>query len=187
MSIQILYVFTFILIIGLLYVWSKYNHLIKQRNRVRTDFADIQVQLNRRASLIQNLVDMVREYAKHENSTFAEVASARSAVSNSKSAIDSANADNMLTQTLRSLMMVTEAYPELRASENFQQLRTDITSTENSLAGYREEYNTTVESYNNDVETFPSLMVASLFGFTSEEYFKPQEAEVMKVEKASRS
>ncbi len=166
-----------------LFLWGSYNNLIRKRNRVRTDFADIEVQLQRRASLIQNLVDMVREYASHENKTFTQVSSARSAIDTSKTAGDAAKADNMLTQTLRSLMMVTEAYPELRASENFQQLRSDISYTENSLAVYREEYNKTVESYNNLVETFPGLLVANIFGFKPEEYFTPIEHEVFKIEK----
>lgn len=174
-SLSALLVFIFLLL------WHAYNKMVKQRNRVRTDYADIQVQLHRRSSLIQNLVDMVREYAKHENTTFTKVAAARSAVEQSKTASDSAQADNMLTQTLRSLMMVTEAYPELRASENFQQLRSDITGTEDALAVYREEYNKTVETYNNTVEMFPGMLAAGLFGFAPEAYFKPQEAEVMKI------
>lgn len=162
---------------------STYNSLIRKRNRVKTDFADIQVQLHRRASLIQNLVDMVREYTKHEGQTFKDVAAARSAVSSSKTAADSAQADNMLTATLRSLMMVTEAYPELLASENFQQLRTDIKETENVIAKYREEYNSTVEQYNNTVQTFPTLLIATMFGFQPEGFFQPTDQEVLKVNK----
>jgi LemA protein len=157
----------------LLYLLTTYNAFIRLNNRVKTDFSDIDVQLRRRASLVQNLVDMVREYASHENKTFTKVAKARTALDNSQSMHDTAKADNMLTETLRSLVMVTEAYPELKADKNYQQIRTDLVLTENAIAGYREEYNQTVERYNNATQTFPNLLVANLFDFKEAELYQP--------------
>ncbi|MBP7876040.1 LemA family protein [Candidatus Woesebacteria bacterium] len=165
-----------------LFLLSNYNLLIRLRNRVRTDFSDIEVQLRRRGSLVQTLVDMVREYAKHENDTFKGVAAARSALERSTTPGETAKADNMLTETLRSLMMVTEAYPELRASENFQQLRQDILRTEDQIATYRETYNKTVERFNNVVQTFPSLLVANLFSFSSEALFQQSSSEAYQLD-----
>lgn len=156
----------------LLFLWAKYNGFITARNKVKTDFADINVQLRRRASLIENLVEVVREYAKHEKTTFSDVAKARSALENPHGPKDSAKADNMLTQTLKSLFAVSEAYPELRASENYQSLRGDIKETEDKIAQYREQYNQTVLDYNTTIQTFPNLLVANLFGFQEEELFE---------------
>ncbi|MFH1749647.1 MAG: LemA family protein [bacterium] len=154
-----------------------YNHLVKLRNRVKTDYSDIDIQLHKRSSLIQNVVDLVREYAKHENSTFKEVAAARSALNTSKNAQETADADNILTQTLRSLMMVTEDYPELKASENFQQVRSDLLRTEDEIAHYRETYNATAERYNNQIQLFPNMLVAGLLSFEEAVLFKPSSSE----------
>ncbi len=156
----------------LLFLWAKYNGFVTSRNLVKTDFADIDVQLRRRASLIENLVEVVREYAKHEKGTFENVAAARSALENPHGPKESAQADNMLSQTLKSLFAVSEAYPELRASENFQSLRADLKETEDNIAKYREAFNQTVLDYNTTVQTFPNLLVAKLFGFEEEELFE---------------
>jgi len=176
---------SFVLAILFAYLLSTYNMLIKVRNRVRTDFSDIDVQLKRRASLIQNLVDIVREYAKHEKETFTQVSKARSALDNSKSTHETAQADTMLTQSLRSLFMVTEAYPELKADKNFQDLRTEIAITENDIARYREEYNQTVERYTNALQTFPNLLVAGLFAFDAAELFAPGSTADFTVQKSA--
>lgn len=181
---QSLLVVSGVLIFALLYLLTTFNHLIKLRNRVKTDFSDIDIQLRRRASLIQNLVDMVREYTKHENHTFKDVAAARSALDNSKTTHQTAQANNMLTETLRSLLMVTEDYPELKATENYQQLRQDLLQTENGIAQYREEYNQTVEKYNNTIQTFPNLLVAGLFGFEPSDLFQESEGSAFVVAKA---
>lgn len=173
-----------ILVVVLLYLLATFNHLIRLRNRVRTDFSDIDIQLRRRASLIQNLVDMVREYTKHESDTFKDVAEARSALDNSKTTQQTAQANNMLTETLRSLIMVTEAYPELKATENYQQLRQDLVQTENDIAKYREEYNQTVERFNTSIQTFPNLLVAGMFGFESSDLFQEGENSAFVIAKA---
>lgn len=155
----------------LLFLWAKYNGFIIERNKVKTDFADIDVQLKRRASLIENLAEVVREYAKHEKGTFTDVAKARTALENPHGPGDSAKADNMLSQTLKSLFAISEAYPTLRASENFQSLTANIKETEDEIAIHREQYNQTVLNYNTKIQTFPNLLVANLFGFEEEELF----------------
>lgn len=161
-----------ILFFILLYLWATYNTFIIRRNQVKTDFSDVEVQIKRRASLIERLATLVKEYAKHENATFENVAKARSALDTSKSVKDTAKAENMLTQTLRSLFMVTENYPKLQANENFLSLQTELKETENKIAQYREEYNQSVQQYNNLVQTFPNLLAAGLFQFQTEELFQ---------------
>ena len=156
----------------LLFLWAKYNGFIAARNKVKTDFADIDVQMRRRASLIENLVEIVREYAKHEKTTFSDVAKARASLESPHGPKDSAKADNMLTQTLKTIFAVSESYPELKASENYQSLRGDIKETEDRIAQYREQYNQTVLDYNTTLQTFPNLLVANLFGFREEELFE---------------
>ena len=165
--------FSVILFFVLLYIWSKYNLFIKKRNQVKTDYSDIDIQLKRRASLIEQLANMVRGYAKHEKETFENVAKARSALDTSKTASDAAQAENMLAQTLRSLFAVVENYPKLQASENYKTLRDDLKETENLIAGYREEYNRSVQNYNNTIQIFPNLLVAALFQFQEKELFQP--------------
>lgn len=168
----LLWILAAVLAFVLIFLWTKYNSFVTERNKVKTDFADIDVQLRRRASLIENLVGIVREYAKHEKSTFSDVTKARAALETPHSPKESAKADNMLSQTLKTLFAVSEAYPALRASENFQSLRGDLKETEDKIAQYREEYNQTVLSYNTTIQTFPNLLVANLFGFFEEELFE---------------
>lgn len=167
----ILWIVAGVSVITLLWLWAMYNGFVVARNKVKTDFADIHVQLKRRASLIENLAAVVNEYAKHEKGTFENVTKARSAVDNTASAKDAAKAENMLTQTLRSLFAVSEAYPKLQASQNFQRLNDELKETEDNIAKYREEYNQTVLDYNTKLQVFPNLLVASLFGFKEEELF----------------
>lgn len=159
-------------ILILIFLWSRYNAFIKGRNTVKTDYADIDVQLKRRASLIENLAEIVKSYAKHESSTFENVAKARSVVDQAHSAKAAARADNMLTQTLKSLFAVSEAYPKLRASENYQQLTSELENTENKIAEYRETYNQSVLDFNTMIQTFPNLLAAAVFGFKEEELYE---------------
>lgn len=156
----------------LLWIWGLYNKLVIKRNEVKTDLSDIDIQLKRKADLAQRLVDMVREYAKHENETFTKVAEARSAVNTAKSAKETAKAENLLTDTLRSLMVVVESHPKLVASENFHGLRDDLKEIEDRIALYREQYNETTQSYNNAVMIFPNLMVAKFLGFEEAQLFE---------------
>lgn len=163
-----------IVVFILFYLWISYNAFIGERNKVKTDFADIDVQLRRRASLIENLSEIVREYAKHEKGTFTEVAEARAAL-NQAGPKEAARIDNMLTNALKSLFAVSEAYPKLQASANYQRLQDDLKETEDMIAKYREEYNQSVLNFNTMIQTFPNLLVAALFGFKEEELFQPSE------------
>ncbi len=162
---------SFVVFLLLVFFWGAYNTFIQKKNQVKTDYSDITVQLKRKGDLIDKLVDLTKDYAKHEKDTFEGVAEARSALDTSKGAHQTAKAENMLTDTLRSLFMVVESNPQLKANENYLALRSDLTSTEDVLAKYREEYNLTVQDYNNTIQTFPNLLAARIFGFTQEELF----------------
>ncbi|MDO8573280.1 MAG: LemA family protein [Candidatus Daviesbacteria bacterium] len=154
-----------------------YNSLVTLRNRVREAWSQIEVQLKRRSSLIPNLVEAVKGYAKHEKQVFENVTKARSAMLGAKSPHEAAEADNMLTGALKSLFAVAEAYPNLRASENFKELQEEISDTETKVAASRQFYNTNVLDLNNSLETVPSAWVGSMFGFKKEEFFKAAESE----------
>lgn len=169
---NLLGVLSIILFFILLYLWAVYNGFITRRNQVKTDYSDIDIQLKRRASLIEQLASMVKDYAKHEKETFENVTKARSALDTSKSVQDAAKAENMFTQTLRSLFAVAENYPQLKANENYKTLRDDLKETENLIARYREEYNLSVKDYNNYIQTFPNLLAAGLFAFNEEYLFQ---------------
>lgn len=149
-------------------MWRVYNVLVKKRNQVRTDISDINIQLKRKIELVDKLISLVKDYAKHEKETYENVAKARSAIDTSKTASDTAKVENMLTETLRSLMVVVEDYPKLQANESYQQLQLDLKEIEDRIAQYREEYNITVQKYNNRIQTFPNLLIASLLGFKEE-------------------
>ncbi len=169
----ILGIFSLFLFVVNVDLWTTFNSLISKRNQVKTDFSDIAIQIKRRASLIEQLATLVREYATHEKETFENVAKARSALDTSKTVKETAEAENLFTKTLRSLFMVVENYPKLQANQNFLSLRDDLKEIENFIAKYREEYNQSVLEYNNSTQTFPNLLAALLFGFSSEEFFQP--------------
>lgn len=154
-----------------------YNSLITLRNRAREAWSQIDIQLKRRSSLIPNLIETVKGYAKHEKGVLEEVTKARTAMMGAKNPHDAATADNMLTGALKSLFAVTENYPELKASENFRQLQEEIADTEDKIAASRQFYNTNVLDLNNNLETVPTMWVGNMFGFTKEEFFKATEEE----------
>jgi len=154
-----------------------YNALIVKRNRVKTAWAQIDVQLKKRADLVPNLVETVKGYAKHEKSVFENVTNARSALLNAKTAKESAAAENMMSAALKSLFAVAEAYPELKANENFKQLQLDLNDIESKIAYSRQFYNDSVYDYNNAVMQFPNNIFASIFGFKQEEFFRAEGAE----------
>ncbi|MBI2595588.1 LemA family protein [Candidatus Daviesbacteria bacterium] len=159
-----------------------YNSLVTLRNRVREAWSQIDVQLKRRSSLIPNLVEAVKGYAKHEKSVFEEVTKARSAMVGATTKGEKAVANDMLTGALKSLFAVAEAYPDLKASENFKQLQEELSDTETKVAASRQFYNTNVLDLNNSLEMFPSSLIGSMFGFTKEEFFKASEEEKKDVE-----
>lgn len=163
-----------VVLIGFVLV-GMYNGLIRSRNRVKEAWSGIDVQLRRRASLIPNLVETVRGYATHERETFEEVTRARAQLENAEGAADSAVANNMLTGALRHLFAVAENYPELRASENFQDLQQELSDIEEKIAFSRQFYNSNVLDYNNRIQTVPTVFIANMFGFTQEEFFEADE------------
>lgn len=176
------YIVVGLVVVLLVWVLFTYNSLVTLRNRVREAWSQIDVQLKRRSSLIPNLVETVKGYAKHEKGVFEEVTKARSAMLGAKSPHEAAAANDMLTGALKSLFAVAEAYPNLRASENFKQLQDEISDTETKVAASRQFYNTNVLDLNNSLEQVPSMWVGSMFGFKKEDFFKASEEEKKDVE-----
>jgi len=149
-----------------------YNGLVQARNRVDNAWGQVDVQLKRRYDLIPNLVETVKGYASHERETFERVTQARGAAQSATGPAEQAQAEGFLTQALRQLFAVAEAYPELRATENFQSLQNDLTETENRIAVSRQIYNDTVLTYNNRVQQIPTNIVAGMTGFKTREFFE---------------
>jgi LemA protein len=164
-----------VLIVALLAVVF-YNRLVRLRNRAENAWAQVDVQLRRRYDLIPNLVEAVKGYAAHERGTFDEVTQARTAAQQAKGVAQQAEAENVLTAAIGRLFAVAEAYPQLRATENFQQLQTQLAEVEQKIAVARQVYNDTVLSYDNALETVPTNIVAGLFNFSPREYFETEDA-----------
>lgn len=152
-----------------------YNNLVILRNRVRDQWAQIDVQLKRRFDLIPNLVETVKGYAKHEKDTFKEVVEARNKFTTATTPEDEMKASGELTKALNKIMALAEAYPELKANTNFLQLQTDLKDVEDKISYARQFYNDTVLSYMNKLEMFPSNVVAKMFGFKEVKYFEAAE------------
>ena len=171
-----------VIVVLVLWLLMTYNSLVTLRNRVREAWSQIDVQLKRRSSLIPNLVEAVKGYAKHEKEVFEKVTKARAALVGAKNPGQAAAANDMLTGALKSLFAVAEAYPNLRASENFKELQEEISDTETKVAASRQFYNTNVLDLNNSLETVPSAWIGQMFGFTKEEFFKATDEEKNDVE-----
>ena len=152
-----------------------YNGLIRSRVRTREAWSGIDVQLKRRADLVPNLVETVKGYASHERETFENVTRARSMLQQAGGPAQAAQADNQLTQALRSLFAVAEAYPQLRASENFLALQRELSDIEEKIAYARQFYNRNVAEFNTKIQVFPSVMVAGMFNFERFEFFEAEE------------
>ncbi len=152
-----------------------YNRLVRLRNRAENAWAQVDVQLRRRYDLIPNLVETVKGYAAHERGTFEEVTRARTAAQQAGSVKEQGEAENMLTAAIGRLFAVAEAYPELQASEQFRQLQAQLDETEGRIAVARQIYNDTVLSYDNALESVPTNLVASSFGFEPRPYFEIEE------------
>ncbi|QGG46381.1 LemA family protein [Heliorestis convoluta] len=166
-----------VLIIGLFWVIS-YNSLIKYRNWVRESWAQIDVQLRRRYDLIPNLVETVKGYAKHEQETLEKVIKARNLlISPENSPQDKIEANNMITGALRSIFALSEAYPDLKANQNFLRLQEELSGTENKIAYARQLYNNTVMKYNTKIQSIPTNFVATVHGFKEEQLLQIPEAE----------
>jgi LemA protein len=163
-----------------------YNGLVRLRNQVKNAWSQIDVQLKRRYDLIPNLVETVKGYASHERETFESVTKARQqAINVSGSVAEQAKAENFLSQTLRSLFAVAEAYPDLKANQNFLALQEELTSTENKISFARQYYNDAALNLNNKVEMFPSNIVASMFNFAKAEFFEVEDEAAREVPKVS--
>lgn len=171
-----LYLWLFVGLVAASIVAWLYNRLVSARMRVREAWSIIEVQLQRRASLIPNLVETVKGYASYERETLNRVVQARSALSTAAAPGAAASADAQLTSSLRTLFAVVEAYPELKANERFAQLQSDLADTENKIAYARNYYNGAVQQYNTQAQSFPALLIAVPFGFRPAEFFTADDA-----------
>ena len=166
-----------VLVLVLGYFIATYNVLVQLRNRVKDQWSQIDIQLKRRFDLIPNLIETVKGYAKHEKETLEEVIQARNAYQTATTPEEQMKADGELTKTLSRLFALAEDYPDLKANENFMQLQSELSATEDKISSARQFYSDTVLNYNNKIQMFPSNFVASIFGFKEEKYFEAQEAE----------
>jgi LemA protein len=160
-----------VIVVVVLWAVSVYNGLVSMRQRVNEAFADIDVQLRQRHDLIPNLVETVKGYAAHERGTLDEVVKARNAAVAAQGPAQQAAAENMLTGALRQMFALSEAYPNLKANENFQQLQAELTDLENKISASRRFFNNAVQEYNSGIQRFPAALFASAFGFAQKDYF----------------
>ena len=168
-----------LIVVGiLLWFFGYYNRVIRYENRIDNAWAQIDVQLKRRADLIPNLMETVKGYMNHERQTLEAVTKARSAVMTAKNPQESINADNMLTGALKTLFAVSESYPDLKANQNFLQLQDELTHTEEKIAHSRQHFNDSVLQFNNLIETFPGNIFAGMMG--------KKERQMLQIPEASR-
>ena len=175
MTLLIILIVVAVLVIAVIAI---YNKLVRLRNTVKSSWSDIDVQCKKRYDLVPNLVETVKGYASHEKAVFEKVTQARSMGMQASSPAEMAKAENMLRDTLKSLFAVAEAYPELKANANFLQLQSQLQELENNLESARRYYNAVVRDYNILIESFPSNLIASQFGFKQEELFQLEAPEV---------
>ncbi len=169
--IAVIVVVAIVVVLGLVVV-AMYNRLVRDRNRVDNAWSQIDVQLKRRYDLIPNLVETVKGYAAHERQTFEAVTQARANAINAQGAHEQANAENILEGALKSLFAVAEAYPDLKANQNFLNLQEELTSTEDRIAFARQFFNDTTLKYNTRIQSFPNNVLAGMFKFGEREYFE---------------
>ena len=166
-----------VIILIVFYIIGIYNKLVNARNKVNDQFAQIDVQLKRRSDMIPNLVETVKGYTKHEEKTLKEVVEARNKMNTANGINEELEASNQITGALNKLFALSEAYPDLKANENFMSLQQDLKETEDKLSYARSFYNDTVLNYNNLREQFPSNIIAELFNFGKIEFFKTEDKE----------
>jgi LemA protein len=179
------YVIVGIVVVFALWAVVIFNHLVRLGNEAKRGWSNIDVQLKRRADLIPNLVEAVKGYAAHEREVFEDVTAARTALQQANGPAQAGEANRQAREAIGRLFAVSEAYPQLRASENFQKLQDELTDTEDKVAAARRYYNQTVYQYNSRLQSFPDLIVARLGAFHEREFFEleePAEAQVPKVE-----
>lgn len=171
----VLWIVIAVLVVLGLFLWVTYNSLVTLKLRVDEAWSDITVQLKRRADLIPNLVNSVKGYASHEKTVFEEVTAARSAVVNAKGVQETAEAENMLEGALKSLFAVSEAYPDLKANENFIQLQNELVDTEDKIQASRRFYNGGVRDFNTKLQVFPNNVFAGMLGFSQRDFFEVED------------
>ena len=157
-----------------------YNSLVKLKQKVKNSWSQIDVQLQRRFDLIPNLVETVKAYMEHENDVLTKIAELRTSWANAGSVAEKANLDNELSGVLKTIMAVSENYPDLKANQNFSELQQELQNTENKISFSRQFYNDSVTMYNTKLEVVPSNIIASMFGFKPEELFKVESEEARK-------
>lgn len=181
MSLELIIVIVLIILLATFLV-SNYNSLVRLRNKVKDQWAQIDVQLKKRCDLIPNLVETVKGYAKHEKSTLEDVIKARNTFLSASTSEEEMKASGEITQALNKLFALSETYPELKANENFMSLQNDLRDVEEKISYARQFYNDNVMVYKNKIEMFPSNIVAGLFGFKQEPFFEASEDERKNVE-----
>ena len=164
-----------IVVLIAIFVWATYNSLVTLKIRVDEAWSDITVQLKRRADLIPNLVSTVKGYAKHESGVFEEVTKARSAIMDAKGVKETAQAGNMLQDALKSLFAVSEAYPDLKANQNFADLQNELVDTEDKIQAARRFYNGGVRDFNTKIKLFPNNIFAGMLGFSERDFFEVED------------
>ena len=166
-----------VLVIIIVAVISLYNNLVQAKLKVDNAWSQIDVQLQRRFDLIPNFVETVKGYMTHEKETFEKIASLRTSWANANSVSEKAELDNQLSTTLKTIMAVSENYPELKANQNFSELSEELRNTENKISFSRQFYNDTVTMYNTKLQVFPSNIIAGMFNFKARDLFKAESDE----------
>jgi LemA protein len=184
-----LYIVLGIILLLIILIWATYNSLVRLNIKTDEALSDITVQMKRRYDLVPNLIDSVKGYAKHEKSTLSEVTKARtSAMKLGEGDIHSkAEADNMMTSTLKSLFAVAESYPELKANENFMKLQEELSDTEDKIQASRRFYNSNVTNFNTKLKVFPTNIFGNMLGFKPKEFFEVNDSEKAEIEKAPKT
>jgi LemA protein len=168
---ELIWALVFIGAVVAMWLILTYNGLIRSKNRVEEAWSDIEVQMKRRYDLIPNLINTVKGYAKHEEGVFTKVTEARTAAMGASSMKDHAKAENMLSDTLKSLFAVSENYPQLQASDNFLQLQHELTDAEDKIMASRRFYNANTRDFNTKLQVFPTNLIAGTFGFKARDFF----------------
>lgn len=175
-----LWILLIIVVLIVLFIISVYNNLVTLKQRAKNSFSQMDVQLQRRFDLIPNLVETVKGYMAHESDTLAKVTELRTSWANAKTVDEKAKVDNELSSTLKTIMAVAEAYPDLKANQNFSNLQAELSETEDKISYSRQFYNDSVTRYNTKLELFPSNIIASMFHFTPESLFEVDNSEARK-------
>ncbi len=174
------YIIIAIIVILILAIIAIYNSLVTLRQRVRNSWSQIDVQLQRRFDLIPNLVESVKGYMKHESEVLEKVTALRTSWASAKTVAEKSELDNQLSGALKTIMAVSENYPDLKANQNFSELQEELRATENKISASRQFYNDTVTRYNTKLEVVPSNIIAGMFGFKPEELFEAESQEARK-------